>query len=272
VAKATRARTRTIASTGTDELQDQVLEAPEPATSGEAGKTALLPAYRTYLEGRKGLAQAFKEREQRDHEAYKDAERRYHQCEQAIDRAIKTREKAESDASETYKQDLDKAVEKAAQTYKERAKQVLVECKQKVVEAWKTSTEASGDMTGVSEEQVDKAMKAREKAEVDALLAYRLEVDRAVDRVSQAYKDEVKRALDECRQSVVEAWKTSMQTSARMTGVFEEDKSPEEGGQPAVSSPSGQTVQFRELVQNAKRGFMSTVRKARRALEAGARS
>lgn len=271
MAKVTRARVRTSAPTDQDETQARVQEPEEPVVSGEAGKTALLPAYRTYLEGRKALAQAFKEREQRDQEAYKDAERRYHACEQAIDRAIKTREQAESDASQAYKQELDKAVEKASQTYKERTKQALVECKQKVVEAWKTSTETSGDMTGVSEEQVDKAMKAREKAEVDALLAYRLEVDRAVDRTAQTYKDEVKQALDECRQSVVEAWKTSMEASARMTGVFEEDKGPVEDEQPAVSGTSAQTMQFRALMQSVKRGFVSTVRKAGRALSAGAR-
>jgi hypothetical protein len=272
VAKATRARARTMASIGQDEPQDQVLGPEEPALSGEVGKTALLPAYRTYLDGRKGLAQAFREREQRDQEAYKDAERRYHLCEQAIDRAVKARERAELDASEAYKEELDKAVEKASQTYKEKTKQALIECKQKVVDAWKSSTETSGDMTGVSEEQVDKAMKAREKAEVDALLAYRLEVDRAVDRASQAYKDEVKLALEECRKSVMEAWRTSMEASARMTGVFEEDKSIEEDEQPAANSPSAQTMQLRELAQNLKSGFFSTMRKARRALQAGARS
>ncbi len=272
MARASRAKPRPLASTDPDEPQDQITQSEDPVLSGEVGKTALLPAYRTYLEGRKGLAQAFREREQRDQEAYKDAERRYHLCEQAIDRAMKAREKAELDASEAYREEVEKGVEKASQAYREKTKQALVECKQKVVEAWRSSTETSGDMTGVSEEEVEKAMKARERVETDALLAYRLEVDKAVDKASQAYRDAVKQALEECRQNVMEAWRTSMEASARMAGVFEEDKSIEADEQPIASPPSVQEMQFRELAQHVKRGFMSTVRKAKKALETGAKS
>lgn len=122
------------------------------ADGGET-KTAVKPAYRNYLEARKGLAEAFRGRSLRDQEACKDAERRYQLCEEAIEKAMKVREKAELDALEAYREELNKAVEKASQEYKGRMKQALIECKQHVLEAWKSSMENSTRMKGIFEEE-----------------------------------------------------------------------------------------------------------------------
>jgi len=271
VAKATSQRkSRTILTEAQGQTADQDFELQETVAGDSGGtKTALLPAYRAYLEGRKGLALAFKEREYRDQEAYKDAERRYHLCDEAIEKAMRLREKAELDASDAYKEDVDKAFDKASQAHKDKTKQALLECKRRVVDAWKTSTEAASEMTGVCEEEVEKAMRAREEADLDALRAYRQDVDRAVDRASQAYNDRVKQALAECRQRVVEAWRSSMEASARMTGVFEEDRYASTEDQPAERRSGQPPPQLRETMLHAKSSFWSMIHRAKKALEAG---
>jgi hypothetical protein len=271
VAKVTSQRKSRTTITRAQDLtigQDSELE---EMVKGDADgvKTALLPAYRTYLEGRKGLAQAFKEREYRDQEAYKDVERRYHLCQEAIDKAVRMREKAELDASDTYREDVDRVFDKASQSYKDKTRQALIECKQKVMDAWRSSTEASGEMTGVCEEEIEKAMRAREKVDMDALHAYRQDVDRAVDRASQAYHERVNQALLECTQKVVEAWRSSMETSARMAGIFEEDRHTSQEDEPVGKRSDPQTLQFREAMRRARSGFLSMVARARRSLEAG---
>ncbi len=268
MAKATRARYRDTVPNAQEVPAEPIVEIDETQDADET-KTALLPAYRTYLEGRKGLAQAFRDREQRDQEAYKDAERRYHICEQAIDNAVKMREAAEEDASAAYKEDLDKAIERASLTYKDKTKQALADCKQRVVESWRSSAETSGDMTGVSEEEVEKAMKARERVEIDALLAYRQDVDKALDRASQAYKERLKQALGECKGSVVEAWRSSMETSARMTGVFEDDRATTDAGWAPERLQAQGGASIRELAMSCKRRFVSTIRSAKKAFASG---
>ena len=268
MAKATRARYRDNVPAAQEAPAEPVVEID--GTQGtEENKTALLPAYRTYLEGRKGLAQAFRDREQRDQEAYKDAERRYHLCEQAIDNAVKVREAAEESASVAYREDVDRAIERASQTYKDKTKQALVDCKQRVVESWRTSAETSGDMSGVSEEEVEKAMKARERAEIDALLAYRQEVDKALDRASQAYKDRLKQALGECKAGVVEAWRSSMETSARMTGVFEDDRTATDAEWMPSQLQAQRGASVRGLLLRCRRRLLSTVKSAKKALTSG---
>ena len=113
----TRARDRT---TG----QAYELEEPVIDGSGEI-KTALGPTYQAYLEARKSLARAFRGRELRDQEAYRDAERRYELCDEAIEKAMGIRENAEQDASNTYREDVDKIVDKASRAYKDRTKQAF---------------------------------------------------------------------------------------------------------------------------------------------------
>ena len=169
MAKATTQRKpRTTITKDPEPILEQAREPEEvpadrPVDGVDAAKIALGPAYRTYLDGRKGLAQAFKEREYRDQEAYRDAERRYRLCQEAIEKAVQMREKAELDAADAHRVEVDKAIEKASQNYKDKTKLALSECKQRVMDAWKNSTETPEQMTSVCEEAIDKAMKgARE--------------------------------------------------------------------------------------------------------------
>ena len=137
-----------------DQNPDEPDELAKTVTSdGGETKTAVKPAYRNYLEARKGLAEAFRGRALRDQEACKDAEQRYQLCEEAIEKAMKVREKAELNALEAYREELNKAVEKASQEYKGKMKQALIECKQNVMEAWKSSMENSVRMKGIFEEE-----------------------------------------------------------------------------------------------------------------------
>jgi hypothetical protein len=216
--------------------RSEELKVPERTTAVPAavsGTTALdLPpsrialgsAYRGYLESRKTLALAFKDREMQDMEAYRDTERRYHQCREACSLAVKNREKVEIEAAEVFRAEVDKAIERANQVYRDRTRLALSECKQKVMDAWKESAESGTDTTVVCEEAVDKAMKARERTEMDALDAYRQDVDRAIERSSQYYRDSISRAMTECGHRVLDAWDQSMQNSASVAGIFDQDK------------------------------------------------
>jgi hypothetical protein len=186
-------------------------------------RIALGSAYRGYLESRKALALAFKDREMQDMEAYKDTERRYHQCREACDLAVRNREKAEIEAATVFRTEVDKAIEKANQVYRDRTRLALSACKQKVMDAWKESAEFGTD-TVVCEEAVDKAMKARERTEMDALESYRQDVDRTIERSSQYYRDSISRAMTECEQRVLDAWDQSMRNSASFAGIFDQDK------------------------------------------------
>jgi hypothetical protein len=214
-----------------EELKDKerttAAPAAGPGTSTpeqQPSRIALGSAYRAYLESRKTLALAFKNREMQDLEAYKDTERRYHQCREARDMAVKNREKAEFEAAEVFRMEVDKAIERATQVYRDRTRLALSECKQKVMDAWKDSAESVTGTAVVCEEAVDKAMKVRERTEMDALDAYRKDVDRAIERSSQYYRDRVSRAMTECGQRVLDAWDRSMQNSASVAGIFDQDK------------------------------------------------
>jgi hypothetical protein len=123
----------------------------------EAFKEGARPAYLTYLDARKGLAEAFKQRVRQDKEICKEAEWRYQLCESAIEMAIKVREKGELDALDAYREDVNKAVNKASQVYKDKMKQLRIECKQRVMDAWRGSIETSIKMTGAFEQ--DRNMK-----------------------------------------------------------------------------------------------------------------
>ena len=112
-----------------------------------------------------------------------------------------------------------------------------------------------------------KAMKAREKAELNALDAYREDVDKAVDKASQAYKDKMKQALKEYRQRVMDAWRSSMETSAQMTGIFEEDGNTRKEEQSPERRSEYQRLQFREMILYLKRGFLSIIQRVVKALE-----
>jgi hypothetical protein len=215
--------------------RSEELKVPERTTAGPAAvpattfdlppsRIALGSAYRGYLESRKTLALAFKDREMQDMEAYKNTERRYHLCREACDLALKNREKVEIEAAELFRAEVDKAIERANQVYRDRTRLALSECKQKMMDAWKESAESVTETAMVCEEAVDKAMKVRERTEMDALDAYRQDVDRAIERSSQHYKDRISRAMTECGQRVLDAWDQSMQNSASVAGIFDQDK------------------------------------------------
>ena len=277
MAKATGQRKSTVTLAEPQcQSPDQVGETETMVTEGGDGhKAALAPAYRDYLEARKALALAFKDREYRDQEAYRDGERRYRLYAEAIDRALKAREKGELDASDEYKGTVDKAIDRAAQLYREKTKQAMAECRQTIMEVWKASREAADEPTAFCEEAVEKAMRAREKSELDALSVYRLEIDRAIDRASQEYKDKLGWALVDCRQKVSEAWHSSMETSAHMTGIFEEDRSTSTEEASAERRPvhAGPRLglRLRDKALWAKTRFNSAVNRAMRATRIGRR-
>jgi hypothetical protein len=123
----------------------------------EVFKEGARPAYLNYIDARKGLAEAFKQRVRQDKEICKDAEWRYQLCESAIEMAIKVREKGELDALDVYREDVNKAVNKASKAYKDKMEQLRIECKQRVMDAWRGSMETSTRIAGVFEQ--DRNMK-----------------------------------------------------------------------------------------------------------------
>jgi hypothetical protein len=248
----------TIVNETPDRTMGQI-PTPEEKAAGDSGevKNTLGFAYQTYLEGRRNLALAFKERGQHDQEAYRAAEERFQLCKEAIDRAMKVRERAELYASDVYREDVAKAFDLASRVYQDRTKQVLTECKQKVMEAWKSSTENSAPMTSFCEEAIEKAMKAREKAELDALDAYKVDVDKAVDKASRVYKDNMKQALTDCMQKVMNTWVTSMDTSMQMTGTFIEDRNIKEKAQYSERTLALYRLQIRGTIVHIQRKLIS---------------
>jgi hypothetical protein len=239
---------------------------PERAdVDSSAARMALGSAYRSYLDSRKTLAQAFKDRELQDQESYKDAERRYHQCTEAVNMAVRNREKAEFDAAEVFRIETDRAIERSTQVYKDKARLVLADCKHKVMEAWKCSAEPGTETTVVCEEAVEKAMKAREKADMEALDAYRQEINQAIDRSSQHYRESIRQALAECRQRVLDAWNESMHNSAVVAGIFEQDRALMDP--PMFVDRRDWTKQVRDRAATGYRSASAAVRNAARRLK-----
>ena len=75
------------------------------------------------------------------------------------------------------------------------------------------------------DEAMDKALKNREKAERDALIAYAETLARAEEQASEVYHQRMKQALKECQQAIAQAWKESTENSGDMANVFADDKS-----------------------------------------------
>ena len=115
MAKATKQQqSKKIVAEAQDEITGQASGSAETPTGRV--KEGFRPAYHTYhayLEARKGLEEAFKQRERQDQEASRESERRHQLCEQAIDLANRVREKAKRDAQAVYGEDVDKAIYKA---------------------------------------------------------------------------------------------------------------------------------------------------------------
>jgi hypothetical protein len=75
----------------------------------------------------------------------------------------------------------------------------------------------------IYEEAMEKAVKAREKAEREALNIYLNSVDKALLQASEDFRDRMMQALRECRHNTEQAWQSSIETSTDMTYVFEND-------------------------------------------------
>ena len=138
------------------EAKDQITgRASEPAETAigncDRVEEGVQPTYRTYVETRKALAEALKRRERRDKEAYREAEQRYQLCEEAIEMATRVREKAELDALDRYREDVDKA----SQAYKDKMKQARIECKQMVLDAWRDSMGTSAQIRSFFEQDIN---------------------------------------------------------------------------------------------------------------------
>jgi hypothetical protein len=76
----------------------------------------------------------------------------------------------------------------------------------------------------VYERAVEQAVKDREMAERDALIAYAETLALAGERASAEYHQRMKQALKECRQTVEQAWRGAEDTSGTVTCVFAGDE------------------------------------------------
>jgi hypothetical protein len=77
----------------------------------------------------------------------------------------------------------------------------------------------------IYEKAMEKAVKDREKAEREALNIYLNTVDKALLHASEEFRDRMIQALRECRHKTEQAWQASIETSADMTYVFQNDVS-----------------------------------------------
>ena len=195
-------------------------QASEPVQTAVPDSNGLIeglePAYRTYLEGRETLAEAFKQRERQDQEALREAQRQYRVSKEVIEKAIRVREKAELDARIAYTEELNKAANKVSQVYREA---------------------------------IETAIRVREKAELDARVAYTQELDKAVNKASQVYWDKMEEARIECTQSMMNGRIHSIQTSAQAAGAFERDVN--------VKGPNHEELQPRETIPEPKKSFLT---------------
>ena len=78
----------------------------------------------------------------------------------------------------------------------------------------------------VYEETVETVISDREKAEQEALELYRQAVDAAVARASQEYRERMKRARAACMKETEKAWRDCIETSAKTSSIFQDDKVP----------------------------------------------
>jgi hypothetical protein len=78
----------------------------------------------------------------------------------------------------------------------------------------------------VYEETVETVISDREKAEQEALELYRQAVDAAVVTASQEYRERMKRARVACMKGTEKAWGDCIETSAKASSTFHDDKVP----------------------------------------------
>jgi hypothetical protein len=113
-------------------------------------------------------------------------------CEEAVEKTMKDREKAELRALESYREEVDRAVEKASHAYKSRIKQALVDCRLRVMDAWEISTETSAKMTGVFEGRYTRSQEQPPERRPDH---QQPGVGAAVQRASRSFASAVQRSM-----------------------------------------------------------------------------
>jgi hypothetical protein len=74
------------------------------------------------------------------------------------------------------------------------------------------------------DDAINRALRARERDEQEALEVYKKTVERAVGRAAEAYRDSLKEALRTCRRATQQAWKDSGETSEQMEDFFFGDR------------------------------------------------
>ena len=144
---AERPRTTKAAHRGPKSSSEQL---PDVALERAVGEHAgIQPAFRAYVQSRKGLASAFRKRARHDREAFVDAEKKLHAYEEAMQRAITEREEAEQQALKCYAEALCRSEAKASEEYRQRMRQALTQCRVAIEQAWNASVATSEDVTAV---------------------------------------------------------------------------------------------------------------------------
>ncbi len=103
-------------------------------------------------------------------------------------------------------------------------------------------------------ETVENALKVREKAELDALAIYKEKVDKATKDASSDYNARLKQARVQCREAILDAWKSSMDTSIQMSETFKRDG---HWSYAAVSNPS----KLGNTISHWKNRFLSVLKR-----------
>ena len=119
------------------------------------------------------------------------------------------------------------------------------------------------------QQAMDNAVKAKEKAEREALGLYRTAVDSAVDKASQEYRERMRQASAQCKKVIDDAWKASMETSTTMAGIFENDEVLPPRGEPEQSARgrTSFTARAADLLETSKKGWASVARQSTAAVK-----
>ncbi len=114
------------------------------------------------------------------------------------------------------------------------------------------------------QQAMDNAVKAKEKAEREALALYKAAVDTAVDKASQEYRERMRQASFQCKKAIDDAWRASMETSSTMAGIFENDDVLPQRGESEENAGGRMSFTGRafSLLVTAKRGWVSVARRS----------
>jgi len=119
------------------------------------------------------------------------------------------------------------------------------------------------------QQAMDNAVKAKEKAEREALGLYRATVDSAVDKASQEYRERMRQASIQCKKGIDDAWKASMETSTTMAGIFENDEvlPPRGESEQSAGGPASLIRRAASLLVTAKKGWALVARRSAAAVK-----